>query len=864
MRSAVREEEELAPRPLRRSGAAAMVCALIACTAAFCLLAHAGYGGSASDGGLGANAAASGLLAEPGAFHEATRLSLAGADHHLAMAPTRLRLAKPRGRRSAPRAPVPAPAPGPSEPDASLERERNASRSADSTLGALGAGGWLRPSCASCTSACRTMSAAICCTRACVQRCPYSMHAAGCALPEHDDWRQAPGASSGACALENACARDGGATSASAGGGAAGLARILGGLGAALSHWGYSSECSVGGSPAPARSSRELAALIDGMCAGGGGSGWAGIAGLVLGASSSALPDACARARDESGASESCSLVQKADFLLCATSRARSGRCCNRLAPDGSARCHVPLLVRARRVLLVLTLALVALLALSVLFVSRLALCWGRALCSASERPLALAACVACAGCIAFRELRSCARARWPGGCGGAESYARAKSPTARGLGARALPPGDVAHELAKPRRNEALALVLLCGPFAAGSLAYWHAQFERAGPQGRPVLCAQTCAQALGADACAARGLPSGAQLCSLTVQLDGTSGALAEPGCACPYAPLFRCAMMHRTAARTDGHSPPGAPLETGVCVPDLPHVAWAGSIAVSAVTAALAALVALSQLISRAPHHARARRGIGDDGAAMRGPSAPESNAGDGSAECCDASAFCLAIRPRPCDAEAACPGAAGQLVNALLLPLLLPWNALSIYLLPCGFAYARRAGELCAWLLCAPFRRLWLGCCAFRYVDRAFPPNEASIGAGPRAAPMAWALASELALHAPEHAQPSKNAAARRTQRPCLFNRGPDASDVDQGGLGDCWLMSAFACAAEVPGLIQSVFLTREYSARGRYSPPAYTITRQSPPSLPTALRANSARAIPAALSPAARQVRCAPV
>ena len=39
---------------------------------------------------------------------------------------------------------------------------------------------------------------------------------------------------------------------------------------------------------------------------------------------------------------------------------------------------------------------------------------------------------------------------------------------------------------------------------------------------------------------------------------------------------------------------------------------------------------------------------------------------------------------------------------------------------------------------------------------------------------------------------------------------LFEGGIDPHDVGQGSVGDCWLIAAFACAAEHPGLLQGVF------------------------------------------------------
>ena len=42
-----------------------------------------------------------------------------------------------------------------------------------------------------------------------------------------------------------------------------------------------------------------------------------------------------------------------------------------------------------------------------------------------------------------------------------------------------------------------------------------------------------------------------------------------------------------------------------------------------------------------------------------------------------------------------------------------------------------------------------------------------------------------------------------------------------SQVDQGSLGDCWLLAAFASAAEFPGVVRRAFLTTEANWRGKY-------------------------------------------
>ena len=53
------------------------------------------------------------------------------------------------------------------------------------------------------------------------------------------------------------------------------------------------------------------------------------------------------------------------------------------------------------------------------------------------------------------------------------------------------------------------------------------------------------------------------------------------------------------------------------------------------------------------------------------------------------------------------------------------------------------------------------------------------------------------------------------------KPCLFSGGIDAGDIQQGELGDCWLMSALACLAERRGAIEGIFLTKQYNPFGKY-------------------------------------------
>mmetsp|Transcript_156771 Transcript_156771/g.503095 ORF Transcript_156771/g.503095 Transcript_156771/m.503095 type:complete len:435 (-) Transcript_156771:338-1642(-) len=45
---------------------------------------------------------------------------------------------------------------------------------------------------------------------------------------------------------------------------------------------------------------------------------------------------------------------------------------------------------------------------------------------------------------------------------------------------------------------------------------------------------------------------------------------------------------------------------------------------------------------------------------------------------------------------------------------------------------------------------------------------------------------------------------------------------DPCDVKQGACGDCWLVSAISALAEFPGQIESLFVTNEFSAEGKYT------------------------------------------
>ncbi|CAI5439239.1 unnamed protein product [Caenorhabditis angaria] len=54
-----------------------------------------------------------------------------------------------------------------------------------------------------------------------------------------------------------------------------------------------------------------------------------------------------------------------------------------------------------------------------------------------------------------------------------------------------------------------------------------------------------------------------------------------------------------------------------------------------------------------------------------------------------------------------------------------------------------------------------------------------------------------------------------------QYPWTVFNNPKPSDIEQGGLGDCWLMCAMTLIAERPDLLDSIFPSKDYSPQGVY-------------------------------------------
>ena len=131
----------------------------------------------------------------------------------------------------------------------------------------------------------------------------------------------------------------------------------------------------------------------------------------------------------------------------------------------------------------------------------------------------------------------------------------------------------------------------------------------------------------------------------------------------------------------------------------------------------------------------------------------------------------------------------------ILKVIFSPFILIGWSFAYYLVPCVWAYLRRMARCLFCMSCK--------CC--RYTDKKFPATEKSLGNGQAAD---WVRVGELDLW---HAQES-----------VLFPPKIRASDLQQGGLGNCWLISGFACVAEHQGIIQRNFYTKEKSSRGKYA------------------------------------------
>ena len=156
-----------------------------------------------------------------------------------------------------------------------------------------------------------------------------------------------------------------------------------------------------------------------------------------------------------------------------------------------------------------------------------------------------------------------------------------------------------------------------------------------------------------------------------------------------------------------------------------------------------------------------------------------------------------------------------------VNVFLAPFMFVINWIRIYVLPClGATLHLMMGKLCCDLM---------GCakCFPKYRDLWFPATDASVGynliKGPKPCCNFFLCCCAKVVcvchnpcgdatvkwkRAPDIVAPNENAGRAR-----LFEGKIESNDIKQGGLGDCWILSAIAALAEAhPERIRSLFVT----------------------------------------------------
>jgi hypothetical protein len=170
--------------------------------------------------------------------------------------------------------------------------------------------------------------------------------------------------------------------------------------------------------------------------------------------------------------------------------------------------------------------------------------------------------------------------------------------------------------------------------------------------------------------------------------------------------------------------------------------------------------------------------------------------------------------------------------------LAFPFILVYYSIRQILWPCIVETFEQACEGC----CFQTLSTLCGCICgdFRHTDDYFKPNGTSLVGGENGLEndpkIKWVRASEIATSNAVVAEGDVELGVAdkptKTVKAHLFDGKIEPSDIAQGQLGDCWLLSAIATLAEKKGMIERIFVEKTHSVWSRYTLKMYIAKTKS--------------------------------
>eukprot|EP00924_Labyrinthula_sp_SR-Ha-C_P013517 maker-scaffold_5-snap-gene-5.59-mRNA-1 protein AED:0.00 eAED:0.00 QI:257/1/1/1/1/1/3/207/532 len=179
------------------------------------------------------------------------------------------------------------------------------------------------------------------------------------------------------------------------------------------------------------------------------------------------------------------------------------------------------------------------------------------------------------------------------------------------------------------------------------------------------------------------------------------------------------------------------------------------------------------------------------------------------------------------------EKACYGDSNStFCNIFLAPFALCLHFIYAYVISCSYIYISRCLNHTFCFLCVHQDKCQS---CYLYNDKKFPANQTSLGEQTASSSGSAAPVKAEMSQSPEDAAPADLEQGQKDgeifwkrateifskSKPVLFEDDAAPSDVVHGSQSHNWLTSALVCMAEFPSLVDKVFITREYSYRGKY-------------------------------------------